>query len=217
MGDGPYRVSVSTQGGASCVSSSQPSTNNCTGTPLTAQFSVTRKPGFSGLGDTGDDLAIARHTSGTWLSPANTSASWMRVNAMPGALSLNYWVSGYGANSWNGSGFGTGRIALQAQGIDWAGQVHWYSVRDAFGVGAVCKGDSGGPAIHTNFGFDLNVGVASNAEMYAGHSCPSVEGSHKFRYAQPGASAAWIDSTVTAGGGLCTDYVTGNWHYLRCW
>lgn len=121
MGDGPYRVSVSTQGGASCVSSSQPSTNNCTGTPLTAQFSVTRKPGFSGLGDTGDDLAIARHTSGTWLSPANTSASWMRVNAMPGALSLNYWVSGYGANSWNGSGFGTGRIALQAQGIDWAG------------------------------------------------------------------------------------------------
>jgi hypothetical protein len=99
--------------------------------------------------------------------------------------------------------------------IDWAGQEHWYSVRDAFGVGAACKGDSGGPAINTGFGFDLNVGVASNAEMYAGHSCPSVEGSHKFRYAQPGASGAWFDST--AGGGLCTDYVTGNWHYWRCW
>ncbi|MEY4551559.1 MAG: hypothetical protein RL685_7754, partial [Pseudomonadota bacterium] len=62
------------------------------------------------------------------------------------------------------------------------------------------------------------VGVESNSEKYAGHSCPSVEGDHKFRYAHPGRVGAWIDSTVTAGGGVCTDYLYNNaWHYLRCW
>jgi V8-like Glu-specific endopeptidase len=217
LGDGPYRVSVSTQGGASCVSTHQPVGQACLGIPTTYQFSVTRKPGYSGSGDTGDDMAIARQTSGTWLAPANTSASWMRVMSTTGSLGANYWVSGYGVNTWNGNGYGTGRLALQAQAIDWSGTAHWYSVRDA-GVGAPCSGDSGSPAIHTQFGFDLNIGVESNSEKYQGHSCPSVESDHKFRYAYPGRVGAWIDSTVTGGGGSCTYYTYNTiWHYLRCW
>jgi hypothetical protein len=217
LGNGPYRVSVSSNGGTSCVSSSQPSANSCA-LPTTYQFSVTRKPGYSGTGDEGNDMAIARHTSGTWLSPANTSAAWMRINNMPGSLSANYWVSGYGDNTWNGYGYGTGRIALQAQPIDWASEYSWWSDRDSFGVGAPCAGDSGGPAIHTSFGFDMNMGVQASTERYGGHSCPSVEGALRFRYAQPGRVGAWIDSTVTAGGGACTDFVHNSiWHYLRCW
>lgn len=123
-----------------------------------------------------------------------------------------------GVYSWDGDFDGAGRIALQAQAIDWSGSGTWYSKRDMFGVGAACQGDSGGPAIHTSFGFDMNFGVQVSNAQYAGHFCPSVEGEHQFRYVNPGKAGAWIQSTVAAGGGLCTDFQYNNiWHYLRCW
>ena len=214
---GFFRVSVVSQGGASCVSRLQPTAGDCITAPTGSNAFVTIPAGYSGDGDWAQDMAIVQATAGAWLAPANTSTSWMRITNMAGSISGNYWVSGYGDNTWNGLGYGTGRLALQAQAVDWSGSGTWYTERDAFGVGAPCTGDSGGPAIHTSFGFDMIFGVQVSTERYAGHACPSVEGEHRFRYVNPGKAGAWIQSTVAAAGGLCTDFQHTIWNYLRCW
>jgi hypothetical protein len=217
-GNGTFKIAVAANGGGSCISANQPAANPCLTSPTATNVTVTRHPGYSGQGDWDDDMAIVRHNT-AWLAPANTSSFWMRINNMTGALSANYWVSGYGVHFWNGANSDRmGRIALQVQNIDWADQKTWFSLRDTFGVGAPCTGDSGGPAILTSFGFDLNIGVQASTARYAGHSCPSVEEPHQFRYAHPGRVGAWIAATVAGSGGTCTDFLHNNtWHYLRCW
>jgi hypothetical protein len=215
---GNFPVDVYAGSGSPCVTI-DPDGNPCGNTAprlfgfIVDTVSVTRHPTWDGV-STGKDLAVVTRLNGSWLAPANTGASMMRVNAMPGSLGGNYWNVGFGANTNAGGGYGTRRMTSLDNAINWSGSEHFYSNTVA-GRGHTCRGDSGGPAIVTGFAEDLVIGVTSN---HSAHQLTDQCAQLGLPFRSSNTYGPWIESVVEAQGQSCYNYqFNGVWDYIRCW
>ena len=219
---GTFPVDVYAGSGAPCVTI-DPDGNPCgPNAPrlfgvIVDTVSVNRHPGWDG-GSTGKDIAVVARLDGSWLAPANTSASWIRVNAMSGALGGNYWSLGFGANTNAGGGVGTRRMTSLTNPIHWSGSQHFYS-NAVSGRGHVCKGDSGGPDIVTGFSSDLVFGVLVDFSTPTPTDLCAPIG-EPFRSSNT--FGPWVESVVESHGQNCGNFQFGAggvapWDYIRCW
>ncbi len=82
-------------------------------------------PGYTGNGDIAHDLALVIPDS-SWLAPANTSASWMRMLNQMTVVNDTYWIEGYGWNANSGGNQGVGRRGLFYGGVSAQTTAFWH-------------------------------------------------------------------------------------------
>lgn len=166
-------------------------------------------PSYTGGADPADDIAVVRMFA-NHPSPSNTSASWIRLSSSPLGPGMRYWMTGWGMNSESGSGFGVLRLSNTAVANETL-SLAYLEHETVHGQGTVCHGDSGGPAISTEFGVDLVAGVTA---VYYGNNDNCAQSGDRFRHTQAGPKIAWLESKI----GACNHFsAAGGWPYVRCW
>jgi hypothetical protein len=184
-------------------------TSTCDDPPSALNVVVNRYPGYLGTGDHSRDLALVM--ANPWGPPADTSSSYVRIIESDVWENEQFWMLGYGRLP-DGSGSGVGRKSNSTDRID-ANVIHYWRTDADVGIGRVCLGDSGGPAISTTrIGVDLAIGIWVASDVNP--SCPYIGG--QMRATSIAYKIPWIVSTLESLGELCWQFSSQGTVYRRC-
>lgn len=170
---------------------------------------IYRHPGYSGTGDTADDVALISMARKCVTDDERdavdvcSGAPWERTPNDTNLMRL--WLGNIaGGTAMHIKGFGStsrysptpARLHFGDDGaqvsIDWTGPNHFLTDDETKAI--ICKGDSGGPAMMTADWASYAAGVASNATMYGDQICAKTTGTRKQRWHRINSTfASWVE------------------------
>ena len=166
------------------------------------------KENYTGAdGDTHGDLALLSRW-GKWES--TDTSDYLRLSRGNCHQVDKNTFYGRGYSGFNGLGSGT----LRTMGWDnkWCGHHHFFGLE---GHAALCKGDSGGPHIVNESGWELIAGLHSNHEIAFTGSKRCAKENGKMRAVRINENNVnWIESKL---GFSCNRYSANGHPYSRCW
>jgi hypothetical protein len=188
--------------------------------PFVANVKVIRFPGYTNNASADLALVVASFWGSTlsWLAPANTSSSWIRMYKDVALYGDRFWLMGYGFAGNGNLGGGVSRTSNYEESIESeiAGSAYFTATIESNGI-RFCHMDSGGGAISDRlFNNDVVIGLASRATFSDGAtSCPSRGDTEKWT-AMYG-KVNWIKAELAKLNLVCNEYSGGNGTYARCW
>jgi hypothetical protein len=184
--------------------------------------------GYSGEGDTGDDIAILTRVQGHDFPTRAADVDDPAPRALDGGDFLRLLASAV-STSEDGTIWGYGALS-DSEGSDSNPRVGWVETNywgpnhvraDADRESRICAGDSGGPLVYRPgvFANNFAAGIASNTDARNG-DCP--ESGDAMRWTRVSSKIGMIDDILGWSGRDACQYATGSGvpgssGYYRCW